>query len=67
MNEDGLRFKDEFVRHKVLDSLGDLYLGGWILGSFEGFKSSHALHLKLLDQLFKNDAAYVILDRPESL
>lgn len=43
LNEDGLRYTNEFVRHKILDAIGDLYLaGGAILGAYEGFKSGHA-------------------------
>ena len=45
MNEDGLRYQDEFVRHKILDAVGDLYLLGCnLLGSFTGHKSGHALN-----------------------
>ena len=43
INEDGLRFRDEFVRHKVLDALGDLYLlGSSLIGEFSGFKCGHS-------------------------
>lgn len=53
LNEGGLRFDDEFVRHKVLDSIGDLYLaGGPIIGRFEGHRAGHALNLRLLAALF---------------
>jgi UDP-3-O-[3-hydroxymyristoyl] N-acetylglucosamine deacetylase len=49
LNEDGLRYADEFVRHKILDAIGDLYLaGGQVLGAYEGFKSGHALNNKLV-------------------
>lgn len=49
LNEDGLRYTNEFVRHKILDAIGDLYLaGGAILGAYEGFKSGHALNNKLV-------------------
>jgi UDP-3-O-[3-hydroxymyristoyl] N-acetylglucosamine deacetylase len=49
LNDDGLRYADEFVRHKILDAVGDLYLAGHpILGAFEGFKSGHALNNKLV-------------------
>ncbi|MDR2872397.1 MAG: UDP-3-O-acyl-N-acetylglucosamine deacetylase [Xanthomonadaceae bacterium] len=52
LNEDGLRYADEFVRHKILDAIGDLYLaGGPILGAYEGFKSGHALNNKLVRAL----------------
>jgi UDP-3-O-[3-hydroxymyristoyl] N-acetylglucosamine deacetylase len=52
VNEEGLRFKDEFVRHKVLDSIGDLYLAGApIIGHFRGVRSGHALNHALLRAL----------------
>ncbi len=45
LNEDGLRYEDEFVRHKILDAIGDLYLMGYsIIGEYEAFKSGHALN-----------------------
>ena len=53
MNDDGLRFDDEFVRHKILDSVGDLYLAGApILGRFHGVRAGHALNNSLLRALF---------------
>lgn len=59
LNEDGLRFEDEFVRHKVLDSVGDLYLaGGPLLGHFRGFRSGHALNNELLKKLLQDDTAW---------
>ena len=59
LNEEGLRFADEFVRHKVLDSIGDLYLAGApIRGRFSGRCSGHAMHNKLLRQLFQEPAAW---------
>lgn len=49
LNEDGLRYQDEFVRHKILDAIGDLYLlGHSLIGSFSGYKSGHALNNRLL-------------------
>lgn len=49
LNEDGLRYEDEFVRHKILDAVGDLFLiGGNILGAFSGYKSGHALNNRLV-------------------
>jgi len=58
MNSGGLRYEDEFVRHKMLDAIGDLYLlGQGIIGEFEGYKSGHALNNRLLRAL---------LDQPES-
>jgi len=63
MNEDGLRFDDEFVRHKILDAVGDLYLAGNpILGHYHGVRSGHALNNKLLRALFSDPANYEIVD-----
>ncbi len=62
LNSDGLRFKDEFVRHKILDSIGDLYLAGApIQGYFFGNKSGHHLNNLLLRKLFadKNNYEYI--------
>lgn len=59
MNEDGLRYKDEFVRHKMLDAVGDLFLaGGAILGKFAGERSGHAINNALLRALFADDDAW---------
>lgn len=55
LNEDGLRYEDEFVKHKILDSIGDLYLlGHSLLGEFKGHKSGHALNNQLLRKLQAN-------------
>lgn len=52
LNEDGLRYENEFVKHKILDAIGDLYLlGSSLIGSFSGYKSGHALNNKLLREL----------------
>ena len=52
LNEDGLRYEDEFVKHKILDAIGDLYLlGNSLIGEFKGFKSGHALNNQLLRKL----------------
>ena len=52
LNEDGLRYEDEFVRHKILDAIGDLYLIGYgLLGEFTGYKSGHDLNNKLVREL----------------
>src|SRR5438034_9832377 len=52
LNADGLRFADEFIRHKLLDAVGDLYLlGGPLLAAFSAHKSGHALNNKLLRAL----------------
>jgi len=59
LNEGGLRFPDEFVRHKALDALGDLYLaGGPMLGRFEGRRSGHKLNHRLLRALFQRRDAW---------
>ena len=59
INPEGLRFEDEFVRHKVLDSIGDLYLSGArILGHFHGIKSGHYLNNQLLRKLIADKSAW---------
>ena len=59
LNEDGLRYADEFVRHKVLDAVGDLYLAGHaILGAYEGYKSGHALNNALVRALLADAEAW---------
>ena len=59
LNKDGLRYSDEFVRHKILDSIGDLYLAGSpIIGYFHGHKSGHYLNNQLLRKLFSDDSNY---------
>jgi UDP-3-O-[3-hydroxymyristoyl] N-acetylglucosamine deacetylase len=59
LNDDGLRYGDEFVRHKILDAVGDLYLAGApILGHFHGVRSGHALNNKLLRALFADQTAW---------
>ncbi len=59
LNADGLRFEDEFVKHKVLDAIGDLYLLGHpVIGAFSGFKSGHALNNALLRELLADEHAW---------
>ena len=59
LNKDGLRYTDEFVRHKILDSIGDLYLAGSpIIGYFYGNKSGHYLNNQLLRKLFSDQTNY---------
>lgn len=59
LNEDGLRFRDEFVRHKILDAVGDLYLmGSCLIGSFTGYKSGHQLNNRLLRALLAQPECY---------
>jgi UDP-3-O-[3-hydroxymyristoyl] N-acetylglucosamine deacetylase len=68
LNSDGLRYEDEFVKHKVLDAIGDLYLLGHpLIGAFSGYKSGHALNNMLLRRLLEERQAweYVRFERPE--
>jgi len=59
LNEDGLRYEDEFVKHKVLDAIGDLYLlGHSLIGRFTGVKSGHGLNNLLLRELLKQEDAW---------
>lgn len=62
LNEDGLRYEDEFVKHKVLDAIGDLYLLGYsLIGAFEAYKSGHALNNALLRKLLAQEDAWEIV------
>ena len=62
LNDDGLRYKDEFVKHKVLDAIGDLYLLGHpLIGAFSAHKSGHALNNRLLRQLIADRAAWELV------
>ncbi|MCK4950930.1 MAG: UDP-3-O-[3-hydroxymyristoyl] N-acetylglucosamine deacetylase, partial [Gammaproteobacteria bacterium] len=59
LNEDGLRYEDEFVKHKILDAIGDLYLlGHSLIGAFSGYKSGHALNNRLLCALMADESAW---------
>jgi UDP-3-O-[3-hydroxymyristoyl] N-acetylglucosamine deacetylase len=59
LNDDGLRYENEFVRHKILDAIGDLYLiGHSIIGEFSAFKSGHGLNNQLLRELVRHEAAW---------
>lgn len=59
LNEDGLRYDNEFVKHKILDAIGDLYLlGHSLIGAFTGYKSGHALNNKLLRELLARPEAW---------
>jgi len=59
LNSDGLRYDDEFVKHKVLDAIGDLYmLGHPILGAFYAYKSGHALNNQLIRALLQDETAW---------
>ena len=62
INEEGLRFNDEIVKHKMLDAIGDLYLlGGNLIGEFSGYKSGHALNNQLLRKIIESEEAYEIV------
>lgn len=62
LNEDGLRYDDEFVKHKILDAIGDLYLlGRSLIGAFSGYKSGHALNNRLLRALMADEAAWELV------
>jgi len=68
INPDGLRFEDEFVKHKVLDAIGDLYLLGHpLIGAFSGYKSGHALNNALLRALLEDEDSweFVTFDKAE--
>ena len=70
LNEDGLRYEDEFVKHKVLDAIGDLYLLGHpLIGAFSGYKSGHHLNNLLLRELLEQTEAWeeVTFDNSESI
>lgn len=70
LNEDGLRYEDEFVKHKILDAIGDLFmLGRGILGEFSGHKSGHALNNRLLRTLLATPDAWeevIFMDERDS-
>lgn len=66
LNEDGLRYEDEFVKHKVLDAIGDLYLLGYgLIGEFKAYKSGHGLNNKLLRELLAQDDAWELVTYKE--
>lgn len=67
MNKEGLRNKDEFVRHKILDAVGDLFMAGYaIIGEFTAFKSGHALNNQLLRELFSQPNAFEVVSLGDS-
>ncbi|MET0292589.1 MAG: UDP-3-O-acyl-N-acetylglucosamine deacetylase [Steroidobacteraceae bacterium] len=68
MNEGGLRTEDEFVKHKILDAIGDLYLlGHSLIGEFTGYKSGHGLNNRLLRTMLDDASAWeeVVFEKPE--
>ncbi len=68
LNEDGLRYQDEFVKHKILDAIGDLYLlGHSLIGSFKGYKSGHELNNHLLRKLLATESAWELVSYEDEL
>jgi UDP-3-O-[3-hydroxymyristoyl] N-acetylglucosamine deacetylase len=68
LNTDGLRYEDEFVKHKVLDAIGDLYLLGHpLIGAYSAHKTGHALNNRLLRRLVEDKPSWelVSFERPE--
>ncbi len=67
LNEDGLRYDDEFVKHKILDAIGDLYLmGKSLIGEFRGYKSGHGLNNKLLREMMVQPACWEVVTFEET-
>ncbi len=67
LNADGLRYPDEFVKHKILDVIGDLYLlGHSVIGAFTGYKSGHAMNSRLLKQLMARQDAWEVVTYKDS-
>jgi len=67
LNKDGLRYEDEFVKHKILDAVGDLYLLGYsMIGAFSGYKSGHALNSRLLTKFLNYPNAFEIVTFEDS-
>lgn len=66
VNKEGLRYSNEFVRHKILDCIGDVYLAGaYLKGHLHGFKSGHGLNNKLLHEFFSDKDAWRLVQLPE--
>ncbi|MCG6975396.1 MAG: UDP-3-O-acyl-N-acetylglucosamine deacetylase [Acidiferrobacterales bacterium] len=67
LNEDGLRYEDEFVKHKILDAIGDLYLLGHpLVGEFKAYRSGHYLNNRLLRELLAHEDAWELVSFDES-
>lgn len=67
LNKEGLRFDDEFVKHKILDAIGDLYLLGHnLIGQFSGYKSGHSLNNELLRKILASEDAWEIVTFEDS-
>jgi UDP-3-O-[3-hydroxymyristoyl] N-acetylglucosamine deacetylase len=61
LNEDGMRYENEFVKHKILDIVGDLYLlGANLIGHYEGYKTGHLLNDQLLSAILKQPNTWSI-------
>lgn len=68
LNTDGLRYDNEFVRHKILDAVGDLYVAGHqLIGAFEGVKSGHAINNALLRKLLSDETAFEWAEFPDNV
>jgi UDP-3-O-[3-hydroxymyristoyl] N-acetylglucosamine deacetylase len=66
LNSDGLRYDDEFVKHKILDAMGDLYILGYpLMASYSAFRSGHAMNNKLLRALLATPEAYEMVSFEE--
>ena len=67
LNEDGLRYEDEFVKHKILDAIGDLYLlGNTLIGEYKAYKSGHGLNNKVLRELIAQSDAWEVVTFDET-
>ncbi len=65
LNQTGLRFRDEFVRHKILDIIGDFaLLGMTLLGRVRAERSGHLFHAMLMSKLLRDDTAWEVIDMP---
>ena len=68
LNSDGLRYDDEFVKHKILDAMGDLYiLGKPLLAAYSAFRSGHAMNNRLLHELLSRPSAYEVVTFDKAL
>ena len=67
LNEDGMRYHNEFVKHKMLDAIGDLYLLGHnLIGQFSGYKSGHSLNNELLRKILASEDAWEVVTFEDS-
>ncbi len=65
LNAEGLRFADEFVRHKAMDAVGDLALAGLpLLGRYRSFRGGHKLNFQMVDALLADRTAYAVIEAP---